>query len=149
MKKTALLFIFSCAFILSANAQLYKNSIGVALGSPTGFQYKTFISDQNAVDLTLGTNYRGFNLTGAYEWNFPIPDAANFQWYIGPAAAVGYWDHKDDNGFFLAVYGGGGVEYKFDDIPLVLSLDLFPVGISFVEHSGYTFQSRLGIRYTF
>lgn len=148
MKKLFFLIVFVCSITFSANAQLYKHSIGATVGYPTGFEFKSFVTQRNALDIVMGTNFNGFSFTGAYLWNFEIP-GQDFQWYIGPASAMGLWDDSSEDGFFFAVYGGGGIEYKFDDIPLVISFDCYPVGVSFVKHSGYDFQCRAGVRYTF
>ncbi len=143
------LLIFTGLFTFGAKAQLYKHSIGFALGTPLGVQYKGALSSNNAIDIVLGTIFNGVTVTGAYEWVFPVKGARDFQWFVGPAASIGAWDHDHDDGVFFAVYGGGGIEYKFNEIPLVLSFDLFPIGVSFIENSGYDFQCRAGIRYTF
>lgn len=55
----------------AANAQ-YKHLIGLALGSPTGISYKTFLSDIKALDFTFGGTNHYFTLSGMYEIHEPI-----------------------------------------------------------------------------
>lgn len=148
MKKTVVIFTLLFALLSGTNAQDYDNSVGLALGSPIGLQYKGKLFNDNVLDVVVGTNYSGFSLTGAYEWYFPI-QLSNWYWFVGPSTSLGLWNEKEKDGFFLAIYAGGGIEYNFETLPLAISVDFFPIGISFFEYSGYDFQSRLGIRYTF
>jgi hypothetical protein len=137
--------------LLTANAQ-YKHSIGLALGSPTGFSYKTFISDNKAFDFTLGGSNHYFTLTGMYEIHAPIQN--NLQWYYGPGAHLGSWSGGDyGTGGFLGVDGVIGIEFN-PDIPFAFSLDLRPVinliGNQYNDtHNWLFWQGQLSVRYIF
>lgn len=150
MKKIILTFVLSLG-LFAANAQ-YKHSLGLALGSPSGLSYKSFVSGNNALDLTLGLSNNYFTLTGMYEIHAPIQN--NLQWYYGPGAHIGSWNgNKYGNGAFIGIDGVIGIEFK-PDIPFAFSLDLRP-GINLVgneynnTHNWFFWQSQLAIRYTF
>jgi len=150
MKKIALTFFLAFG-LLAANAQ-YKHSLGLALGSPSGISYKTFLSGNNALDLTLGLSNHYFTFTAMYEIHAPIQD--NLQWYYGPGAHIGSWSGNDyGTGAFLGVDGVIGIEFD-PDIPFAFSLDLRP-GINLIgneyndTHNWFFWQSQLAIRYIF
>jgi hypothetical protein len=150
MKKIVLTFFLAFGLLI-ANAQ-YKHSLGVALGSPSGISYKTFLSGNNALDLTLGLSNHYFTFTGMYEIHAPIQD--NLQWYYGPGAHIGSWNGNDyGTGAFLGVDGVIGIEFN-PDIPFAFSLDLRP-GINLIgneynnTHNWFFWQSQLAIRYIF
>lgn len=137
--------------LLAANAQ-YKHSLGLALGSPSGISYKTFLSDNKAWDLTLGGLGNYFTFTGMYEIHTPIQN--NLQWYYGPGAHIGAWSGNNyGSGAFLGVDGVIGIEFD-PDIPFAFSLDLRP-GINLAGnewdngHHWFFWQSQLSIRYIF
>jgi len=137
--------------LLSANAQ-YKHSLGLALGSPSGISYKTFLSNTKALDFTLGGSGHYFTLTGMYEIHAPIQN--NLQWYYGPGAHLGTWCGNDyGSGAFLGVDGVIGIEFD-PDIPFAFSLDLRP-GINLFgnyynnANNWFFWQSQLSIRYIF
>lgn len=137
--------------MFAANAQ-YKHSLGLALGSPTGLSYKTFLSNNKALDFTLGVSNHYFTLTGMYEIHVPIQN--NLQWYYGPGAHIGSWSgNQYGAGGFLGVDGVIGIEFD-PDIPFAFSLDLRP-GINLIgneygdQHNWFFWQSQLAIRYIF
>ena len=150
MKKLFLTCVLATGLFV-ANAQ-YKHSLGLALGSPTGISYKTFLSDSKALDFTLGGSGHYFAITGMYEIHAPIQD--NLQWYYGPGAHLGSWTgNAYGSGAFLGIDGVIGIEFN-PDIPFAFSLDLRP-GINLIgnqyndTHNWFFWQSQLSIRYIF
>jgi len=151
MKK---LFLTSALVIglLSANAQ-YKHSIGLALGSPTGLSYKTFLSNNKALDFTLGATNHYFTVSCMYEIHNSLQE--NIQWYFGPGAHIGSWTGGDyGNGGFFGIDGVIGIEFDPGEIPLAFSLDLRPginlIGNEYNDTNNWFFwQSQVGIRYIF
>jgi len=150
MKKIFLTCLLAVG-ILAANAQ-YKHSIGVALGSPSGITYKTFLSDNKALDFTLGLSGNYFTVSAMYEIHQPIQ--GNLQWYYGPGAHIGSWNGNDyGSGGFFGIDGVIGLEFN-PDIPIAFSLDLRP-GINLIgneyndTHNWFFWQSQFGIKYTF
>lgn len=149
--KKLFLTCFLALGLLAANAQ-YKNSLGLALGSPSGISYKTFIASSKALDFTLGLSGNFFTLTAMYEIHAPIQN--NLQWYYGPGAHIGSWSgHDYGSGAFLGVDGVVGIEFN-PDIPFAFSLDLRP-GINLIgneyndTHNWFFWQSQFAIRYIF
>lgn len=149
--KKLILTCFLALGLITANAQ-YKHSLGLALGSPTGISYKTFLSSDKALDFTLGGSGHYFTATGMYEIHAPIQD--NLQWYYGPGAHLGSWSGNNYGyGAFLGVDGVIGIEFN-PDIPFAFSLDLRPginlIGNEYGEtHNWFFWQSQLSIRYIF
>jgi len=150
MKKIVLTFFLAFG-LLAANAQ-YKHSLGIALGSPSGITYKTFLSDNKALDFTLGISGNYFTVSGLYEIHAPIQD--NLQWYYGPGAHIGSWSGNDyGSGGFFGIDGVIGIEFN-PDIPFAFSLDLRP-GINLIgneyngTHNWFFWQSQFGIKYVF
>lgn len=159
MKKIILvftLFVAAAAFN-NANAQSYKNAIGVSLGSPSGISFKHFTTDSKALDFTagfaFGNHYSGFSLTGMYEFHYDNIGVEGLRWYVGPGANVGVWNTKDnydhDDGFTLGVNGVLGLDYKIKNAPLNLALDWRPA-LNFIGYTGfYAGQAAFAVRYTF
>ena len=150
MKKLFLTCLLAVG-LLAANAQ-YKHSIGLALGSPSGITYKTFLSDNKALDFTLGLSGNYFTVSAMYEIHQPIQ--GNLQWYYGPGAHIGSWNGDDyGSGGFFGIDGVIGIEFN-PDIPFAFSLDLRP-GINLIgneyndTHNWFFWQSQFGIKYTF
>lgn len=151
MMRKLLLTCFLAFGLVAANAQ-YKHSLGLALGSPSGVSYKTFLSDNKALDFTLGGSSNYFTLSAMYEIHNSIQN--NLQWYYGPGAHIGAWSGYDyGNGAFLGIDGVIGIEFD-PDIPFAFSLDIRP-GINFAgnfynnTHNLFFWQSQLSIRYIF
>ena len=149
--KRLIITCFLAFGLLTANAQ-YKHSLGLALGSPSGISYKTFISGSKAFDFTLGGLGNYFTLAAMYEIHAPL--ATDLQWYYGPGAHIGSWSgNKYGNGAFIGVDGVIGLEFN-PDIPFAFSLDLRPginlIGNHWNDNYHYFFwQSQLSIRYIF
>ncbi len=159
MKKIVLTILLSAGLLWGAHAQ-YKNAIGIALGSPSGITYKTFISGNNALDFTLGYGWTGgdgefFGISGLYEIHSPITNANGLSFYYGPGAHIGSWHEKDrSDNLFLGIDGAIGLEYMIPRVPIALSLDFRPginlIGNHWDDHYHYFFwQSQFGIKYTF
>lgn len=149
--KKIILTSFLVMGLLAANAQ-YKNSIGLALGSPSGITYKTFTTDTRAFDFTLGISGNYFTISALYEIHNPIQN--NLQWYYGPGAHIGSWNGNDyGSGGFFGIDGVIGLEFN-PDIPFAFSLDLRP-GINLIgneyndTHNWFFWQSQFGIKYIF
>ena len=147
MKKLIALCILLSSFSFSLMAQegeTYRNAIGVRLGSSVpaiknGISFKHFIGT-NAIEgiLSFGD---GAALCGLYEIHKPL-SSANFQWFIGAGGYVGFSNKTNIVGGAAIV----GLDYKFDLIPLNLSLDWKPeinlVSKIGFEASGIGFSAR-------
>ena len=137
MKKIILSAFMLIGLAFSTQAQeISKNALGLRLGDNDGFggeiSYQRGLSDNNRLELDLGwrnsNNVDAFKLTGLYQWVWNID--GGFNWYAGVGGGVGSWsidnNNFDDNGTFAFVAGDLGIEYGFDEVPILLSLDIRP-----------------------
>ncbi len=150
--KKILIILAALTISVSAFSQSYKNAIGLRLGYDFAITYKANLSESNFLD--FGVNLHpwggfGVNVYGFYDWNFNISGVDGLSWYVGPGVTLGYW-----GGFAASINGIIGLEYKFANIPLALSVDYAP-GIGFYAggggfHIGYSgYIGGLGVKYTF
>lgn len=126
MKKIIITSFIAIAFCLTASAQNYKTAVGIRFGPNSaaitaGFTGKYFLNEKAAVEGIVGIN-NGFGICGLYELHFPIDAVNNLSWFAG---AGGYIAGRS-NTTFIGGAGIIGLDYKFDEIPLNLSLDWKP-----------------------
>lgn len=133
----------------SASSSTYKTALGVKVWDGGGISFKQFVNGRNAVELVGYFWNRGARITGLYEIHGPISGARGLQWYIGPGAHVGFYNTKFGDGAFIGVDGVLGLDYKFSNAPINLSLDWQP-SFEFGDNRGFVSSwGGLGIRYTF
>ena len=155
--KTKLLGLFFLTLIAagaqaqssSANSSTYRTALGVKIWDGGGISLKHFFSDNKAGEL-IGYFWRnGVRFTGLYEIHGDIGGVEGLIWYIGPGAHIGFYGSKYGDGAFAGIDGVLGLDYKFSEAPINVSLDWQP---SFEFGSGRGFYGSwggLGIRYTF
>jgi len=122
--------IFCCslftAFSLAAAAQSYSKAVGIRLGPNSaavtaGFTGKYFLNEKAAVEAIVGIN-NGLGICGLYELHFPIEAVNNLSWFGGAGGYVAFRSSTT----FVGAAGIIGLDYKFEEIPLNLSLDWKP-----------------------
>jgi hypothetical protein len=126
MKRTlipSLLFLSALLFSTRSQAQEYKMAIGVRLSSAqatvnNSVTFKYFMNESHALEAMLSFDPGAVGVL--YEVHKPL-GAAGFQWFFGGG---GYAAFKGDN--VLGAMGIVGLDYKFQQIPLNLSLDWKP-----------------------
>lgn len=129
MKSKYLLMISFILFLGgSAMAQYnYKSAVGAKLGYGLVGSYKTFISDDAAIDLFGGIQWgQGLVLGAYYELHKPIESVENLAWYYGGGGSYTTWSFGAIDYSELGVSGVIGLDYGFEDIPLNLSIDYAP-----------------------
>lgn len=135
MKKTIVIALLIIGFFgIESYGQQYKTGLGVRLGTFSGITVKHFIKPQNALEGLLSFRWNGFVITGLYEWQKPIREVNNLDWYIGCGAHIGFWDgtnyyyHRADNSghTVVGVDFTIGLEYTFDEAPFSIGLDWKP-----------------------
>ena len=109
----------------SLYAQDYKLALGVRLSnsSPTlnnSITAKYFMNTNTALEGLLSFGSR-FGLGGLYEIHQPL-NYPKLQWYYGAGGYVGF----ESNRTYLGPTGVIGLDYKFESIPLNLSIDWKP-----------------------
>jgi hypothetical protein len=131
------------------NSPTYKTAAGVKI-YPGGLTLKHFVKENQAVDFIGYFWQKGTRITGLYEFHGNISSSENFKWYVGPGVHVGLFSNKYyDGGVAVGVDGVLGLDYKFKDAPINLSLDWQP-SFEFGDYEGFQAGwGGLGIRYTF
>lgn len=140
MFKTIILTGLCCCCLLVANdlpAQSYQSAIGARLGVPFSVSYKTFVSGSNALEVFGGLRgssfYRWINVGGLYQIHKAIPDVEGLAWYFGGGASAFFYTYDndfigdDDTTVAFGLLGNLGLDYKFADAPVNLSLDWVPI----------------------
>ncbi|MEO6731012.1 MAG: hypothetical protein ABIN01_07325 [Ferruginibacter sp.] len=149
MKKALLFISIITLFSIASKAQEYKTAVGIRLGpnSPAiapGFTIKHFLDEQHAVEAIVGIN-SGIGVCALYEWHFPITAVPHLQWFAGAGAYAAYRSSTS----YIGGAGIVGVDYKFPDIPLNISIDWKPE-LNIIESVGFD-ASGVGFsaRFTF
>ena len=135
LKKITLAVALIAGCALTSYSQDYKSAIGLRLGYPISASYKTFISDPGAIEVFAGfrswTGYSWFNIGGLYEHHAEIPGADGLKWYFGGGASAFFWSYDSnfiDSGSSTSfgLLGVIGLDYKFAEAPINLSVDWIP-----------------------
>ncbi len=150
-------------FFAAHSQSTYKSAIGLRAGYPVAVTFKQFLFDQGAIEAFAG--YRGYvgygwfvtGITYQHHFPFTIGSLEGFHWFIGGGAGVYFWNYNYTNDLArtsVGILAVGGVDYKFEKIPLNVTADIMPaffVGSNY--RNGYSrFQAGLGAlsaRYTF
>jgi hypothetical protein len=131
----------------TAESLTYKTAAGIKVWDGAGLTLKTFIADKAALEFVGFFNKDGVRITGLYEYHGELNTEGNLKWYIGPGAHVGLY--KGSNTAF-GIDGVVGIDYKFNNLPLNISLDWQPTVEFFGGNSQfYGGWGGLGVRYTF
>lgn len=154
----------------AAGVSGYSTSLGLRAGYTSGITLKHFVKSNAALEFILGTRWEGYSFSMLYEWHtgsaFGEPQLT---WVYGLGARVGnyrgdryfrngngnckdpndrrcsgYW--SDRNLTAIGILGIGGLEFKFNEIPITLSLDIMPT--LYLNYWGGTFfDGSFSIRY--
>ncbi|GAB2660489.1 hypothetical protein GCM10027036_12700 [Flavihumibacter cheonanensis] len=139
MKKLLLSFAMA-AGLMSAKAQSdYNSAIGLRIGGYydlVSASYKTHVTKPGALEFNLGfRGYRGGGIdwvtaafSAAYQHHFEIKPVPGLRWYVGGGLTAynSFSDYEELRGFGLGIFPTGGIDYKFEKIPLNLSADVRP-----------------------
>lgn len=159
MKKSFLLIpLFVVFWISMSYAQTYQKAVGARLGYPLSLSYKTFISENNAVEVFAGTRgfsgYRWISLSGAYQIHKPlsVANTEGLNFYYGAGASVYFWsfdsDLIDDATTTVGLQGYLGLDYSLKNTPINITVDWIPT--FFIGGFGAGFGAgygSLGVRY--
>lgn len=153
--KKLLFFVALISLTAIAGAQVSSNALGARLYGGDTFSgaelsYQKGLNDRNRLELDASFGFRHdftrLALIGIYHWNWNI--AGGFNWYVGPGATVAY-DNFDGNTYVNVGVGGQiGIEYKFRDLPVLISLDSRPMWDFLGDVNGLGWGAALGIRFT-
>lgn len=162
----------ACIMIISIQSfsqSTYKNAIGIRFSSfyydVASASFKFHVSDAGAIELNAGVggrnyphsngHYDAFSLTaaGSYQHHFNINPVPGLRWFIGGGAIMYnvFSDGGEDyEGFAFGLFPTGGIDYKFERIPLNLSADLRPMFFVTRPDANDNFATGFGVaaRYT-
>jgi hypothetical protein len=121
---TLVLFLVASSFFY-ASAQDYKVAVGVRLSNATptlsnAVTVKYNMTQQHALEGIISFGSR-FGLGGLYEIN-KMTTVQGLNWFYGGGVYVGF----QDGNTYLGPTGIIGLDYKFPNVPLNLSLDWKP-----------------------
>lgn len=143
----ALLSLFSSGLF----GQEYVRAVGVRLGTSVGASYKEFVKPTQAIEGILDLDLfregtMALNLTGLYKFQYRLTNDG-LSWFIGPGASAALL-LGDVTAFFMSLDGILGVEYKFQNAPIALSLDWNPKLI-LIRNAGFVPDNfALSVRFT-
>ena len=172
MKKLLTLLVLVSLGLTSLQAQDYHKAIGLKAGGGTlgtaGINFKTFISSENALDLTLSFGNLGgvggsyYSFTGLYEVHTNAFDVDALNWYYGGGLNINMINYSytfmgvnhSSSNIGLGVLGVLGIEYTIPDIPVCIALDIEP-GLFYNKYNSlansndiyFGMQGALAIRY--
>ena len=131
--KTFLIAALLLAITTTISAQNYNTGIGARVGFFNGITVKHFLNRTNAVEGILNFRWDGVIVTGLYEWQYALPNAPGFDYYLGVGGHIGVfddyeWDDDDYDGTSTVVGMDLilGLEYTFPQAPFTIGLDYKP-----------------------
>lgn len=154
MKKVLLGLVLLFGAVNFSSAQVNPHAIGIRGGYGWELSYQHGMGPANRLEFDLGLGNYGFDLTGAYHWDWNIVSGLN--WFVGPGATVGFWgggnkvNGYNGNGYLnLGVGGQIGLEFDFKKIgaPILLSLDSRPMWNFNGYNGGFGWGADFGVRY--
>lgn len=163
MKKLVFSSLVLCSLLLiglSSKAQDYQTAVGLKFGGyENGLSIKYFSSSNVSLEGILGFRSHGVVITGLYELNQEAFNVADLKFYYGAGAHIGsegagvyhsYGTDRvyDETHLLLGIDGVVGLEYKFPEAPIAVSLDLDP-RIELATGPFVDIAPGLGLKYTF
>lgn len=152
MKKiSVLLFAFVCLAVAGVNAQTYETAIGAKFYAGTlswgGINIRHSISENTALEGSLLFFNGGLGVEGLYQYQGPINGAEGLQYFVGGGGMLGFGvNNYSNSSAAFALRLNGGLDYKFTDVPIDVSLSLDPF-FYLVPSTGSNLALGIGIRY--
>ncbi len=150
MKKILLFFAISVIAASGTQAQTYTTAIGAKFytGAPSfgGLNIRYSNSEKSALEGSLLFTSGAVGLEGLYEYQAPIQGVTNLQYYLGGGGLLAFGSGYYGNSTGFALRLTGGIDYKFEDAPIDVSLGLDPFFYLTPATSSY-FTVGIGLRY--
>lgn len=163
MKRVTLMFLILLLLPVVLAAQNYGPSIGIILGTPTGFTGKYVFARTAAIAANVGwnlTSHEAFYVSTDYQFLFPqtlkwtdeYEGAAHEVKGLCPYFGIGGRLYLADNptshdmDFYVGVRLGGGVEYAISRFALFL--EIYPV-VNIVPSTDFNIEGGFGFRFYF
>lgn len=151
MKKVSVIFFALCCIAASsATAQEYQTAVGakfyVGDGSAGGINIKHSLAEHTAIEGSLLFFTGAIGLEGLYEYQGPINGAPGLQYFVGGGGLLAFGTGKGNNNTAFALRLTGGLDYKFTDAPISVSLGLDPI-FYLAPSTGSSLTLGIGFRY--
>ncbi|MEO5649309.1 MAG: hypothetical protein ABIR03_05215 [Ginsengibacter sp.] len=154
MKKiSGLVFAFICFMAAGVNAQTYRTALGAKFYtgdfSVGGINIRHTTATNTALEGSLLFYSGGVGIEGLYEYQGPINGAQGLEYFVGGGGLLGFGtrdrnDHNNSTTFALRLTGG--LDYKFADAPIAVSLGLDPF-FYLSPSTGSNLALGIGLRY--
>jgi len=139
----------------------YKTGVGIRGGLTSGLTIKHFISDKAAIEVIVGSRWRGFNIAGLYELHKRNAlGVSRLSWEYGLGARLGFYDGRYyrqwNNKYYYegrsytvaSIVGIFGMEYHFGEIPFTVGVDVMPY-FDFIGRGDDFIDGSVSFRYVF
>lgn len=156
MKKVSfLLFAFICLAVAGVNAQNYRTALGAKFytdnPSVGGINIRHTTSTNTALEGSLLFFSGGVGIEGLYEYQGPINGAPGLEYFVGGGGLLGFGtnnhnNNSDNDNTTFALRLTGGLDYKFADAPIAVSLGLDPF-FYLAPYTGSSLALGIGLRY--
>jgi hypothetical protein len=150
MKKTTLLFAIIFMIVAGAKAQTYTTAVGAKFyagdGSIGGINIRHLTASHTALEGSLLFFSGAIGLEGLYQYQAPIAGAEGLQYFVGGGGMLAFGTGKYNNSTSFALRLTGGVDYKFADAPIDVSLGFDPF-FYLAPNTGSNLTLGIGLRY--
>jgi len=130
---------------LAANAAS-DNAIGARFGRGTEVSYQRALPGSTRLEVGVSWSFENyFGIRGSYHaLHRNIKDG--FNWYLGPDAYISLTNNPEIHARLQI-----GIEHDFNvsKVPLLLSLDIMPLGLQLIPDTQFSWDVGLSIRWTF
>lgn len=155
MKKILVFAVLAFFLFHNGAAQNYNTGIGVRGGFFNGVTFKQFLSGSDALEVVGAIHYGGPFISAMYQRHTNAFDVLGLNWYYGAGAFIGFYNDARNPYWTgpgshtgLGINGVVGLEYKIDEIPISIGLDVIPALYLF-DHIRIFPAGGLTIRYVF
>ncbi len=143
-----LITLFALLWQQRAHAQIEGYGLGLVLGEPTGISFKTWTSQQNAIDAALAWSFAGpeevLHIHGDYLWHFYDlieVEEGQLPLYVGAGGRLQFYDEVG-LGFRIPL----GITYLFEDVPIDIFLEVVPI-LNLIPATEFDLDAGIGVRY--
>lgn len=151
--KKVIFFIFTLISLsaFQANAQEYQTAIGAKFysgsGSVGGLNIRHSIAEHTALEGSLLFFSGGIGIEGLYQYQGPINGAPGLQYFVGGGGMLAFGSGRfNENSTGFALRLTGGVDYRFSEAPIDVSLGFDPI-FFLVPSTGSNLALGIGLRY--
>ncbi len=154
MKRTTIMFITLFVILLAsfhASGQEKGFGAGIIIGEPTGFSFKGWVSETNAIDAGVAWSFSSpssFHLHADYLWHafhiFKTTEILPLYYGVGGRLKAG--DGHDDTHVGVRVVVG--LDYIFKTAPVDLFVEVAPI-LDFAPRTELNGNGGIGVRFWF